>query len=289
MGILITVFLSGLRHGVDLDHLVAITDISTSQVERRKSFLLSTTYAAGHALVLLFLGLIAVLVGERIPAAFDSLMGRLVGATLIALGLYVTYTLIRYGRAARVRSRWMLVLAGLRRALNWMRSQRNHQVEIEHDHPHSHDKGHFHEHLPSTESEGGQRRAVATLKGHSHAHRHVAPLPSDPFTDYTKATAFGVGMIHGVGAETPTQLLLFATASGVEGRLGGIVLLLVFVAGLFIANSVVALATAIGLSSSRRLPLGYFVLAGVTALVSVYVGAAYLFDRVDLLPRFLGA
>ena len=117
LGVLVTVFLSGLRHGVDLDHLVAITDISSSQVDKRRSVLLSTVYAAGHALVLLVLGLAAVLAGERIPAAFDAFMGRMIGLTLVALGLYVAYSLLRYGRGARLRSRWMLLFAGVRRAL----------------------------------------------------------------------------------------------------------------------------------------------------------------------------
>ena len=182
----------------------------------------------------------------------------------------------------------MLALEGVRKARRWLRSHRDHHIEIEHDHAHAHDRPHFHEHPPVRTDATERAGAVAVLTRHSHRHRHLAVAPSDPFSEYTKATAFGVGMIHGVGAETPTQLLLFATASGVEGSLSGVVLLLAFVAGLFIANTCVAVATAIGLSSSRRLPLAYFVLAGVTALVSVYVGAVYLFDRVDLLPGFLG-
>ena len=39
-------------------------------------------------------------------------MGRVVGITLIALGVYVFVSLIRHGREFRMRSRWMLVFAG---------------------------------------------------------------------------------------------------------------------------------------------------------------------------------
>ena len=36
--------------------------------------------------------------------------------------------------------------------------------------------------------------------------------------NYGRRTAFGVGMIHGVGAETPTQVLIFLAAAGASGR-----------------------------------------------------------------------
>ena len=43
-------------------------------------------------------------------------MGRIVGVTLIVLGVYVFESLIRHGREFRMRSRWMLVFAGVRSA-----------------------------------------------------------------------------------------------------------------------------------------------------------------------------
>ena len=46
-------------------------------------------------------------------------MGRVVGFTLVALGLWVMYSVYRYARAGeafRLRSRWMLVFDGIRTA-----------------------------------------------------------------------------------------------------------------------------------------------------------------------------
>ena len=51
------IFTLGFRHGFDLDHVAAITDISGSQVFRLRAFVLSTLYALGHALTVVALGL----------------------------------------------------------------------------------------------------------------------------------------------------------------------------------------------------------------------------------------
>jgi hypothetical protein len=129
--------------------------------------------------------------------------------------------------------------------------------------------------------------AVITRR-HAHAHRHTAAAPVDPFTEYGVATTFGIGMIHGVGAETPTQILLLTTAAGLAGTLGGLVVLGAFVLGLFLGNSVLAVVATFGFAQSRRMKGFYVVLAATTAILSLYVGSAYALNRVDILPRFLG-
>ena len=284
-----TTFLAGLRHGFDIDHIAAITDITSSQSDRKRSLKLATTYALGHMLVLLTLGAIAVLVGRRIPETIDSLAGRVIGSTLIALGVYVIYSLVRFRRDFRMTSRWMLVIAGVRRGLD--RFRRTQHVVIEHEHDHDHGApgghGHTHEHGHPIETITAARVATAT-KTHAHTHTHVVPIPSDPFTEYGFKTSFLVGMVHGVGAETPTQVLLFSGAAGLAGSAAGVALVVAFVLGLFVGNTVLAVGTAFGFSAGKRLPLAYLFLAGLTALVSVYVGVAYLLDRPDLLPQLLG-
>lgn len=139
-------FVAGLRHGVDIDHLAAISDISSSQLDKRRSVVLSTIYASGHAFVLLVPGALAVVAGERVPDTLDSFMGRVIGATLVALGLYVVYSLIRFGREARLRSRWTLVMAGLCRTLSWLRRRPEERVKVEHEHPQMHRGPHDHGH-----------------------------------------------------------------------------------------------------------------------------------------------
>jgi len=44
-----TVFLLGLRHGFDWDHLAAIGDIVTTQPRSKTAIILGTLYALGHA------------------------------------------------------------------------------------------------------------------------------------------------------------------------------------------------------------------------------------------------
>jgi hypothetical protein len=289
-GVATAVFLAGLRHGFDLDHIAAITDITSSQPDKRRSLTLATVYAAGHALVLTVLGAVAVVAGRRLPSSVDSAMSRVIGFTLVLLGVYVVYSLIRFRGDFRLRSRWMIVLAGVRRTVMWLRRERTERIEIEHAHAHS-EAGHHHRHdggfdvSLQTQAESAVT-AVATT--HVHPHRHVVTMPVDPFVEYGVATSFGVGMIHGIGAETPSQIILFTTAAGVAGSIAGIVVLAAFVVGLFVGNTILAVASTMGFAEGRRMPRLYVLLAGVTALVSIYVGVLYAFDRADLLPRFLG-
>ena len=284
---LIAVFFAGLRHGFDLDHIAAITDITSSQLDRRRAYVLGTTYAVGHAFVLLVLGGIAVLAGRRIPPSLDELMGRIIGATLIVLGLYVVYSLIRFGRDVQLRSRWMLILSGLKRTVAWLRRTPVREVEIEHDHEHPSD-GHHHRHEPRAAVAADHPGGSVRTQTHVHTHRHVVRAPTDPFTEYGIATCFGLGMIHGVGAETPSQVVLFTTAAGVTGALGGLAILVAFVIGLLLGNTILVVASSAGFSSGQRLPVIYLVLASVTAIVSIAVGLLYVFNRADLLPGFLG-
>lgn len=302
---LIAVFFAGLRHGFDLDHIAAITDITSSQMERRRAIVLGTVYAIGHAVALVVLGGLAVLAGQRIPESLDEVMGRIIGATLIVLGIYVVYSLVRFGRDAQLRSRWMLVLAGLKRTVAWLRRAPVREVEIEHAHEHP-VEGHHHgydelhppaAHLPTavTPAAGSAvstaapstAGAVATAT-HAHPHRHIVRTPADPFTEYGIGTCLGIGMIHGVGAETPSQVVLFTTAAGVTGAIGGVAVLAAFVIGLFLGNTILVVASSAGFSRGQRLPAIYLVLAAATAVVSIGVGLLYVFNRPDLLPTFFG-
>src|ERR671935_2447970 len=120
-GIVLTALWLGFQHGIDWDHIAAITDITSSQDDRRESLLFGTLYALGHALVILVLGALAILAGESLPKGINNVMTRVVGVTLLILGVYVFYSLIRHGRDFRLRSRWMLVFAGVRRGARWVR------------------------------------------------------------------------------------------------------------------------------------------------------------------------
>ncbi|MBI2888030.1 MAG: hypothetical protein HYY02_12575 [Chloroflexi bacterium] len=265
----------GLRHGVDWDHIAAITDITGSVVtteeaehaehtelvvtrgslgpgaalaveipahplqEARAGFFLATLYALGHASVVMALGLLAIWASALLPDWLDPLMERIVGATLLLLGVWIIYSLWRYGSSFRLRSRWMLVFSLAGRAWNRLRSMRTHDA-LDH---------HHHE-----------------------------------ITNYGPKTAFGIGMIHGVGAETGSQALLLAGAAGATTALTGSVLLLSFVIGLVISNSLIAVFSAFGFVSSGAKRTIYMAVGVVAAVFSLVIGAFFITGQGTELP-----
>ncbi|HEX9823319.1 MAG TPA: hypothetical protein VGB51_02865 [Actinomycetota bacterium] len=268
-GLLVTAFWFGFRHGIDWDHIAAITDITSSQEERRQSLRLGTLYVLGHALVVLLLGGAAILLGERLPEGVDEVMGRIVGVTLLALGVYVFVSLIRHGRDFRLRSRWMLVFAGAKRGARWVRGRLG--------------------------REGDTAEAAGTEAGEWHHGHHGRPghhhhgerdAHADPDLSYGDRTAFGVGMIHGVGAETPTQVLIFLAAAGAGGRLVGALVLLAFIVGLVVANSIITIGSALGFLSASRNFAVYAAVAVLTGVFSLAVGLVFVLGAESVLPAF---
>src|ERR671937_988833 len=85
------------------------------------------------------------------------------------------------------------------------------------------------------------RNAWDALQARIHGHEHT---PSAHSTQYGPRTAFGVGMIHGIGAETGSQALLLAGVAGVSG-ITGIVVLLAFVLGLIGTIFLIGVGTAL--------------------------------------------
>ena len=287
VGLVATAFGFGFRHGIDWDHIAALTDITGSQDEGRKSMVLATMYALGHALVVFALGVAAIVAAERLPSSVDGVMERIVGTTLLFLGVYVIVSLLRHGREFRMRSRWMLVFAGVHRAARWLRRPPAPDVDvivIDHDHAHDAAERHPDMHRVEAVASGG----VAQPAEHRHGHRHIAAMPDDPFMNYGKPTAFGVGMIHGVGAETPTQVLLFLAAAGAGGATEGLGLLVCFLVGLLTSNSLIAAAGTFGfLNASRNWPV-YVAVSIVTAVFSLVIGTMFLTGNATVLPAFFG-
>src|SRR6266581_3335471 len=110
------------------------------------------------------------------------------------------------------------------------------------------------------------------LQARIHGHEHT---PSAHSTQYGPKTAFGVGMIHGVGAETGSQALLLAGIAGVT-RVTGIVILLAFVVGLLVSNTVVAVVSASGFIGAQRLRTVYVVVGFVAGLGSLLIGILFI-------------
>ena len=131
----------------------------------------------------------------------------------------------------------------------------------------------------------GVRNAVGLVQarflGRSHEHVHEAQ-------QYGMKTAYAVGLIHGIGAETGTQVLVIATAVGAGSRAMGVAALGAFVVGLLISNSIVTIISIAGFVSSQRRQWIYVAAGLLAAVFSLFVGLFFLFHRTDILPD-LGA
>jgi hypothetical protein len=302
LGLVLTALGLGFRHGIDWDHIAAITDITGSQDNGRRSMVLATFYALGHAAVVFALGVAAIVLSAEVPSWVDDAMGRIVGVTLLALGVYVAVSLVRQGRNFRMRSRWMLVFdffRGAARRVNARRHPASAPLVISHAHEHRHDALHEHDHElehshadaddpVDVESDLRSPAAVATITAHRHLHHHVGTLPTDPFTTYGPPTAIAVGALHGIGAETPTQILLFLAAARAGGGGVGVALLVCFIVGLLASNTVVALTATFGFLRASRHFRVYATISAVTAAFSLVVGALFLAGQTPLLPALGG-
>jgi high-affinity nickel permease len=266
---LVSAAVLGFRHGLDYDHIAAITDISSVQSKARDAMRYGLLYVAGHATTVAALGSAAVVFRIALPAASDRWAERLVGITLLVLGLYVLGTFFR----------------------------------------------------PSTHSHRPRTRITLLINGALWIYWRLSLIfggtrvePPQVFKDgYGTTSTFLVGVIHGLGAETPTQILLFLMAANLGGTGAGLLGLLMFIVGLLVMNTLMCGAAA-GLYSmdkvlawlapggasrnplSRMLTamltaLGSNALPGLTLLTSAYsivVGMIFLLGSAAKLPSLTG-
>ena len=278
----------GFRHGFDWDHIAAITDITSTTAsshvdvdvpvsapvlagahdehvtahdhshlgagtahvlresrfahEQRHALGLATLYALGHASMVVLLGVAALLFAAILPDWVDPILEKVVGVTLVLLGVWVLFSvtqILRGREDVRLRSRWMLLYDFAR--YGW-----------------------------------------GALQARIHGHEH---RPSLHATQYGPRTAYAVGIVHGIGAETGSQALLLAGVAGVAGDPGlGIVILLAFTVGLLLSNSLVAFVSATGFISAQRLRQIYVVLGVVVGIASLYIGALFVLGLGTALP-----
>jgi high-affinity nickel-transport protein len=213
---------------------------NTLPPSQKEAIWLGSLYALGHGMVVIILGVIAILAAEFLPEWVDPIMEKVVGVTLIFLAAYLFYSIYRYYRGGGMfvmRSRWMLIFAGVGNAWHWIRSRIGH-----------------------------------------HEHVHVEQR------NYTSRTAFGIGLIHGIGAETGTQALIIATAVGATSKGVAIAALLFFVVGLLISNTVVTMTSTLGFVSARRRQTIYVMAGVIAAVFSLVLGLVFLTESTGILP-----
>lgn len=103
---------------------------------------------------------------------------------------------------------------------------------------------------------------------------------------YTSKTAFAVGAVHGIGAETGSQILLLTAVASANQTLG-LAMLFIFVLGLLTCNMFVALAGNAGFGSviQKKADKAFtFSLGLLTAIFSIVIGVLFIFGMDDHLP-----
>ncbi|GIW09070.1 MAG: hypothetical protein K6U89_09335 [Chloroflexi bacterium] len=127
------------------------------------------------------------------------------------------------------------------------------------------------------------RQAYRRLRARLGGKEHPEPLRVD---QYGPRTAYGVGMIHGIGAETGSQVLLIAAIGGAASQgIGlGIGMMLAFVVGLILSNTLIAVLASTGFVSSARAKPFYVALGVLTAAFSLIVGAFFALGLGSELP-----
>jgi hypothetical protein len=100
--------------------------------------------------------------------------------------------------------------------------------------------------------------------------------------------AFGIGVLHGTGAETPTQVVLFGAAAAAGSTSGALLVLVAFVTGLVASDLGVALVWLSGRLGSTRIPFGQAALGVLTGVASIGVGTAFVLQKSAALPSLFG-
>ena len=117
---------------------------------------------------------------------------------------------------------------------------------------------------------------------HSHTHTHEVDV-----AEFGSRSAFGVGALHGIGAETPTQVVLFLAAAGAGGVSAGLLVLVTFLTGLILSNTMITVLATFGFQRVTNRARLYVAMGAVTAVLSLIVGSVLLFGQDTLLPALI--
>jgi high-affinity nickel permease len=234
--------LLGVQHGFDYDHLAAISDITAVQRNWKSGLRLGLTYALGHAFTVAALGVAVLELHVGLPEGLDHWAERLIGFTLIVLGVAVAAGILRrdaHGHShSRIESRLSIAINGIIWAAWRVRRLWN---------PH-------------------------------------APRPERFQWLYTGKSVFIIGMLHGIGAETPSQLGLFFLAKSLGGTANGLMGLAAFCIGLVVMNGLMTASLGGAFKATGHHPRFYHAIAWTGAAYSCVIGVIFLLGISDRLP-----
>jgi high-affinity nickel permease len=81
-----------------------------------------------------------------------------------------------------------------------------------------------------------------------------------------------IGIIHGLGVETPTQVAVITTAVGVNNLTVSIMHLLLFVVGLLLSTTLITLLASWGFMKSKYKKILFYCLGSITGIYSIGLG-----------------
>ena len=178
--LLITALLLGAAHSFAPDHLAAIGVFVSRRPHWRRALAIGARWGLGHSLVIVMVGGALVLTGWRFPAAMAPWVERLVGLTLIAVGI-----------AALVRS--------LR-----VHGHRHDHDGVAHWHFHSHRRSEAHDHLHHA------ALGMGMLHGLAGTGALVIALP----LAVTESAPLALGFLLAFGVGTIVAMAAFGVVAG---------------------------------------------------------------------------
>jgi high-affinity nickel-transport protein len=111
-----------------------------------------------------------------------------------------------------------------------------------------------------------------------------APRPERFQWMYNGKSVFLIGGLHGVGAETPSQLALFFLTANLGGTSRGMMGLAAFSVGLVAMNALMTASIGGAFRTSGHHPRFYHLIAWTGAIYSFAIGLIFLFGVSDHLP-----
>ncbi len=102
---------------------------------------------------------------------------------------------------------------------------------------------------------------------------------------YNGKSVFLIGVLHGIGAETPSQLALFFLAKSLGGTGNGMMGLAAFCLGLVAMNGLMTASIGGAFKTGAFHPRFYHVIAWMGAAYSFIIGVIFLFGISDRLPQ----
>lgn len=222
LGLALLGLVMGMRHATDPDHVIAITTIVSRERRVRAATTVGLVWGLGHSITVMAVGIAIIVFKIGIPERADSVMELAVAVVLILLGLSITGGFFKNVAA------WTL-------GLPW----HDGGAPVVHTHEHSHGGvTHRHPHVHAHSDEVVHESEAASLH---RDHRTSAENWVELRIRRPLATAFGVGLVHGLAGTAALALLVL---SAIPQPLWGVIYLAVFGVGTMIG--MVLITTAMG-------------------------------------------